>query len=279
MISSAKHILIPTDFSACSKMAMMYAGSIAEKTGAKVTILNVIEPPFNFPTNVEGVIDYLKENAEQHLARMEKEFNTKFAGKKIKFKQQLRIGKPVSQIIEAIGDSKVDLVVMGSGAEESSRTLFFGSISADIMMSSTVPVLAVPENAKELKFENFLFTTNFREGDFNNLKETANFANLFGANIHLLHVAKEKNLETEIKFRGIKELASEEELLSKLNFELIIDGDIVGTMTNYVDSKKISLVVLNRYRKSVLRSLLDENHTKKMRIYSKIPLLVLVGEK
>ena len=279
MISSAKHILIPTDFSVCSKMAMMNAGSIAEKTGAKITLLNVIEPPFNFPTNVEGVIDYLKENAEQHLTRMEEEFNTKFAGKNIKLKQQLRIGKPVSQIIEAIGDSKVDLVVMGSGAEENSRKLIFGSVSTDIMMSSTVPVLAVPENAKELKFENFLFTSNFREGDFNNLKETANFANLFGSNIHLLHVAKEKNLETEIKFRGIKELASEEELLSKLNFELIIDEDIVGTMTKYVDSKKISLVVLNRYRKSVLRSLLDENHTKKMRIYSKIPLLVLVGEK
>ncbi len=279
MISSAKHILIPTDFSACSKMAMMYAGSIAEKTGAKVTILNVIEPPFNFPTNVEGVIDYLKENAEQHLTRMEEEFNKKFAGKNIKLKRQLRIGKPVSQIIEAIGDSKVDLVVMGSGTEESSRKLLFGSVSADIMMSSTVPVLAVPENAKELKFENFLFTTNFRPGDFSNLKETANFANLFGANIHLLHVAKEKNLETEIKFRGIKELASEENHLSKLNFELIIDEDIVGTMTKYVDSKKISLVVLNRYKKSVLRSLLDENHTKKMRIYSKIPLLVLVGKK
>ncbi|MCC5942517.1 MAG: universal stress protein [Balneolaceae bacterium] len=279
MISTTKHILIPTDFSACSRMAMMYAGRIAEKTGAKITLLNVIEPPFNFPTNVEGVIDYLKENAEQHMERMEDEFNKKFDGKNIKIKHQLRIGKPVSQIIEAIGDSKVDMVVMGSGTEESKRQLFFGSVSSDIMLSSPVPVLAVPEKAKDLKFENFLFTTNFRPGDFKNLNETANFAKLFGSSIHLLHVAKEKNLETEIKFRGIKDLAKEEKLLNKLNFELLIDDDVIQTMSKFIDSKDISLLVLNRYKKSVLESMLDENHTKKMRIYSKVPLLVLVGEK
>ena len=279
MISSAKHILIPTDFSACSRMALMYAGSIAEKTGAKITLLNIIEPPFNFPTNVEGVIDYLKENAEQHLESMEQEFEKKFGGKNIKMKSQLRIGKPVSQIIEAIGDSKVDLVVMGSGTLESKRNLFYGSISSDIMLSSPVPVLAVPENAKDLKFENFLFTTNFRPGDFKNLLETANFATLFGSDIHMLHVAKEKDLETEIKFRGIKDLAKEEKLLSKVNFELLIDRDIISGMSTFIDSKNISLLILNRYKKSVLESMLDENHTKKMRIYSKVPLLVLVGEK
>ncbi len=279
MISTAKHILIPTDFSACSRKAMFYAGAIAEKTGAKMTLLHVIEPPFNFPTNVEGVIDFLSENAEQHLDRMEQEMAEKFSGKNIKVKRQLRIGKPISQIIEAIGDLKIDLLVMGSGTEGENRKLFFGSVSADIMLSAPIPVLAVPEHATHLSFDHFLFTTNFRIDDFKNLKETANFAKLFGADIHLLHIAKEKDLETEIKFRGIKDLAKEEKLLSKLNFELLIDEDTIGTMSKFIDSNKISLLILNRYKKSLLENLLDENHTKKMRIYSKVPVLVMIGKK
>lgn len=279
MISSIKHILIPTDFSDCSRKAMVYAGAIADKQNAKVTFLNVIEPPFNFPTNIEGVIDYLKENAEQHLDRLEKEIGEKYPGKKIKVRKQIRIGKPVSQIIEAIGDSRIDLVVMGSVTDSNNRKRYYGSVSANIMQNSLKPVLVVPEHADELKLDRILFTTNFRPGDFKNLKMIVKFADIFGSEIHLLHVSKEKDLETEIKFRGIKDLAAENKLQDKIIFELLTDENTIHALTKYIDSKSISLIVMNRYKKSILESLMEESHTKKMRVYSKVPILVMIGEK
>lgn len=278
MLSSIKHILIPTDFSVSAKKASFYAGAIAEKYSSKITLLNVIEPPFNFPTNIEGVIDYLKENAELHLDKMEKEIKERYPGQDIEVRKQIRIGKPVSQILEAIGDSKVDLVVMGSVTGSNKREILFGSVSGNIMMNSVKPVLLIPEKADDLIFKNILFATNFRPGDFKNLKDLKGFANTFGSNIHLLHVAKKKDLETEIKFRGIKNLVTEKELYEKIKFSLVINTDTIYGVLNYVDSESINIIVLNRYKKSVLDSLINEDHTMKMRIYSKLPILVMPGE-
>lgn len=278
MLSSIKHILIPTDFSVSAKKASFYAGAIAEKYNAKITLLNVIEPPFNFPANIEGVIDYLKENAEQHLDKMEKSIYEKYPEKKFNVRKQIRIGKPVSQILEAIGDSKIDLVVMGSVTGSNKREILFGSVSGKIMMNSLKPVLLIPEKTGDQNFKNVLFTTNFRPGDYTNLKDLAGFADRFGSNIHLLHVAKEKDLETEIKFRGIKDLITEKNFMSKIKFSLVINPDTIYAVSKYADSKSIHIIVMNRYKKSVLDSLINEDHTMKMRIYSTSPILVMPGE-
>lgn len=280
MISSVKRILIPTDFSNTSKKALAYASVLAEKMGARITILNVIEPPFNFPTNVEGVIDYLKENSESHLNRLIDEINDTYPKKKFKVKSQIRIGKPISQILEAINDLDIDLVVIGSSVDAPTRKVLFGSVSTDVILRSNKPVLAVPEevNGSEINFKKILFTTNFRPVDFDNLKETTEFAKLFGSQVDVLHISDEKDLNTQIKFRGFKQLAEESDIYDKLNFKLKINEDAFDGISEYISDYSTSMMVMNRYKKSIVGLLMDKNYAKKMSVYSKVPLLVLIGE-
>jgi nucleotide-binding universal stress UspA family protein len=278
MISAAKHILIPTDFSDSSKNALKHAAVIANKLGARITLLHVIDPPFNFPTNVEGVIDYLKENAEQHLNDMVKLTEKAYPDKTFPVKSQIRIGKPISQIIEAISDLNIDLVVIGSGMDNPARKVLFGSVSTDVILRSPKPVLAVPSHVTAIDFSRILFATNFRDGDLKNLRELGDFASLFNASIHVLHVAEKDSLETDIKYRGFKELVEEKDVCDDIHFEIKTASDAFSGISDYVMSGKISMMVMNRYRKSIVGLLTDKNYAKRLSIYTTIPLLVLIGD-
>ncbi len=280
MFSSVKKILIPTDFSYASKKALSHAAVLAEKTGAKITLLNVIDPPFNFPTNVEGVIDYLQENAESHLEEMIELVQKKYPGKKFTIKSQIRIGKPVSQILEAISDLNIDLVVIGSGADSPAKKVLFGSVSTDVILRSNKPVLAVPEKSNEtnVDYSQILFTTNFRQTDYKNLNLLVDFAKLFDSTIDILHISNEKDLDSDIKFRGFKQLATDEQIYDKLSYNYKIHQDAFEGISEYISENSISLMVMNRYKKSIVGLLVDKNYAKKLSIYSEIPLLVLIGE-
>lgn len=282
MITTLKKILVPTDFSQTSKKALHYATALAESTGAKITILNVIDPPFNFPTNVEGVLDYLQDNSEGHLNDLLTQIEEKFPNKSFKIKSQVRIGKPVSQIMEAISDLDIDLVVMGSGADSPARKILFGSVSTDIILRSPKPVLVIPEKVNgHDAIENFgkiLFTTNFRNGDYKNLKKINDFAKHFHSTINVLHVTDKEDLDTEIKYRGFKQLVEDEQLSDNIKFDLKIHDDAFEGISEYIASNYISLMVMNRYKKSIVGLLMDKNYAKKLSVYSEIPLLVLIGE-
>lgn len=280
MISTLKSILVPTDFSQTSKKALMYAATLAEKTGAKIIILNVIDPPFNFPANVEGVIDYLQENAENHLKEMIFQIDMKVPNKNFKVKTQIRIGKPVSQILEAINDLDIDLVVIGSGVDAPARKILFGSVSTDVILRSSKPVIAVPEKVAghEVDFNKILFTTNFRHADYHNLTVIVEFAKLFNSTIDVLHISEENDLETDIKFRGFKQLVEDNKLYENLSFQLKIGDDPFEGISEYLSENSVSMMVMNRYKKSIVGILMDKNYAKKLSIYAEVPLLVLIGE-
>jgi nucleotide-binding universal stress UspA family protein len=281
MISKIKRILVPTDFSTTSIKALGVAAKIADKLDAKITLLNVIDPPFNFPTNIEGVIDFLTENSEQHLAMAIDKVKKENPGKALQIKSQIRLGKPVSQILEAISDLKFDLVVMGSSTDAPTRKVIFGSVSTDILLRSPKPVLAIPENAdeKNIQLDHLLFTTNFRHNDVENLADLAIFAKHFDASIEVLHIASEDDLKSDIKFRGFKQLVTEKNIYDKIRFEYVVKEDAFEGISEYIGSKPGLTIVMNRYRKSIVGLLVDKNYTKKLSVYSKVPLLVLMGDK
>jgi len=278
MISNVKRILVPTDFSDCSKKAALAAGSVASKFNAGITLLNVIDPPFNFPGNMEGVLDYLRENAEQHLERFKKDLIEASPEIKLSVKHQIRIGKPVSQILEAISDLDIDIVITGSGSDVPARRVIFGSVSTDIILHSPVPVISIPEDSEVVSFNKMLFATNFRSHDLENLQDLVSLADSYDAEIDIIHVSEEQNLETDVKFRGFKDLIREKNLYEPIKFHHVVHDNPFEAISDYVEQNDVSFLVLNRYKKSVVGMLLDKNYTKQLSVYSKVPLLVLTGK-
>lgn len=273
---SFKKILVPTDFSGYSNMALNYAAEIAHKSDAEITLLHVIEPPYNFPSQIDSTLEKIKENSKNQLNSLIKNLKDEHPDKNLNLKDVITTGMTASEIIQSIDRFGSDLVVMGSRGKSAAKKIFFGSVSTDVLLRSPVPVIAYPENASADDFKHLLFATDFRSGDIRNLEKLTGFAELFNSTIHILHVSESSELKTELAFRGLKGLVAEKFSYKNFEFSHIEHEDTLTGISMFNTSSPVSMIVMNRHKKSTLKTLLTSNLTKKMSVYSDVPLMVLI---
>ncbi|MEN4018296.1 MAG: universal stress protein [Methanobacterium sp.] len=145
-----KKILLPTDGSQNAEMAAKHAFLLGSKSGAEITVLNVVETP-RFtgirPVDKEELVDKLKEEGQKSFDRIknmliqsksegkhEKDINLNF-----KFKE----GSPADVILKIIEEEDIDLVVMGTSGKRGMDRFLLGSVAENTMRSAKVPVLVV----------------------------------------------------------------------------------------------------------------------------------------
>ena len=109
-------ILVPIDFSECSKKALRYAVPLAQQFNATVSLLYVI--PANYPVGEFGMIDFayfekeMRLSGERQLAELVKtEVGTKAAAQ-----TRVRAGRPVAQILAQAQEEGSDLLIAWSGS-------------------------------------------------------------------------------------------------------------------------------------------------------------------
>ncbi len=138
------HILVPTDFSPFSDLAIKSATSLASTFQAKVTILHVLtlaevniltSQPGNPWENVVLQIqnDMLKE-AKENLA-------PSFPVEKIAL--EVVAGEPVEEIVRFAEENQVDLIVMGTHGRTGLASVFLGSVTIGVIKKTCIPVMVV----------------------------------------------------------------------------------------------------------------------------------------
>ena len=274
MLSEQSKILIPTDFSDYSRAAFQYGISLATKFGSNIILLHVIEPPYNFATTMENTLEKLKENANDEL----KEWAEKgIREKKVTVDTVLETGMTISSILDSVREKDIDLVIMGSKGETGFAKILFGSVATDIMLHSTVPVLTVPVEMDSFEMNSILFTTDLREKDFESLKEVVKLAKSFNSNIDVLHIAEKNEFEDELRFTGFREMTKEKIDFSDIEFNRHENENALEGINEYLNSQSFSLIVMTRYKKSVIGKLLGKRHTDKIGSYTNKPVLVLIA--
>ncbi|MBI3754411.1 MAG: universal stress protein [Deltaproteobacteria bacterium] len=147
-MKAIKNIIVPLDFSDCSKHAFYYALDIARKEKAELFLLHIID------LDLLDTISSLKlcstakarklmeQNAKAEFNRLRKE-----AAKKamVNVREIIEDGIPFLKILNKARDLSVDMIVMGSfGASSPVRRLFFGSTTEKVLKGANIPILCVP---------------------------------------------------------------------------------------------------------------------------------------
>ena len=149
-----RSILVPIDFSAPSTKALKYAAAFAERFGAKLTLLHVIEPigiP-DFATTSPLVMesDKLVRLSEDKLrgwpARCDIE-------SKLIEKILVRTGRAFHQIAEAARTLKVDLIIIATNGNTGVKHLLLGSTTERVVRYAQCPVFVVREEEREILSE------------------------------------------------------------------------------------------------------------------------------
>ena len=137
-----KNILVPLDFSESSSHALKMAAGLAEKTGAKLTLLHVIHIPACFPMDALQDMDDLKNCARDSLERMAREISPGLIRQKIVLFAHEGIAE---EIIEAAAELSANLIVMTTHKHGRLARVLYECIAEKVQRCAPCPVLAASD--------------------------------------------------------------------------------------------------------------------------------------
>ena len=139
-------ILVPLDFSACSKKALQYAVPFARHFGASLVLLNVVQvhyPTGEFtPPDTPALELELREGSQRELdALVEKEIHGQVPTRTL-----LRTGPAAEEIVFAAEEERADLIIISTHGHTGLKHVLLGSTTEHVVRRAPCPVLTVREN-------------------------------------------------------------------------------------------------------------------------------------
>ena len=137
-----KTILVATDFSDASTLALEYARVLAHRFGAGLRVLHVVDTPLPlgselYVPEVMTVAERAVDEAQQQLATTMAQFTSDdVIG-------QVLVGNAPKKIVEYAEDHDVDLIVMGTHGRVALAHLLMGSVAERVVRTAPCPVLTV----------------------------------------------------------------------------------------------------------------------------------------
>ena len=144
-----KRILVPIDFSDCSKKALQYALPLAKEHQAAITLLYVV--PTNYSLGEYGGIDYASIEAEMRLTGDKKlaQLAADEVGGEVSADPIVRTGSPALEIITTAKSLPADLIVISTHGRTGLKHVFLGSVAEEVVRRAPCPVLVVREREHE----------------------------------------------------------------------------------------------------------------------------------
>lgn len=152
-------ILVPTDFSTATELALDYAVTVASRFGASLQLLHVVDDPLVtgavgsevYITSLPSLRQRLIDDAARRLGRLA------FTCGRVAARREVRIGRPADAICEVAREEGCDLIVMGTHGRTGMAHVLLGSVAEQVVRKAPCPVLTVRDSAR-LAFERDLCT-------------------------------------------------------------------------------------------------------------------------
>lgn len=137
-----KNILVPTDFSACSRKALLYAGNIARRYNSKLTLLHVLPPRPPLIPELPDEDGTLRDALDQ-MKEFQADLLSKGMLRDIPHQLVVKRGKDWYVVSRILQEENIDLIVMGTNGKTGLKRLFLGSFAENVFRNSPCPVVTV----------------------------------------------------------------------------------------------------------------------------------------
>jgi len=210
-------ILATTDFSEDSLSGVSYAVILAEKVGASLHLLHVVEPPSRF-SGMEDVAGALTDSQVAELARSQlKDLCKREIQSNVRVRTSVRIGKAFHEITIAARKSSANLIVIATHGYTAAKRVLLGSTSERVVRHAHCPVLTVPagagSGAKPVPFrlKKILVPIDFSKVSRDALPWAILLGRQFGSTLTLLHVVEKFPIDYTLADRGLDLIRRAEE--------------------------------------------------------------------
>ncbi|HKI31043.1 MAG TPA: universal stress protein [Gemmataceae bacterium] len=145
-------ILVPTDFSKHSHNALNYAVAFADKFGAELYLLHVVQDLALFIPEAVSVAPPVAPAVEQMTAAVHEALQRIVRENdlgRFTVHCDVREGTPFYEIIQYAKESDIDLIIMGTHGHTGLVHVLLGSVTEKVVRKSPCPVLTIRDPEHE----------------------------------------------------------------------------------------------------------------------------------
>jgi nucleotide-binding universal stress UspA family protein len=139
-----QRILVAVDFSNDSKVALEYAGTLAGRLGASLSIVHVVEPDLSIPEADLSLNPKLSDSERQAEAKLDlSALGERMLGACRVVETSVRSGIAFFEIAEAAKALGADFIVIGAHGLAGLNRMLLGSTVEKVVRHASCPVLVV----------------------------------------------------------------------------------------------------------------------------------------
>jgi len=271
-------ILIPTDFSPLSKIAIEYAVGLSKDIKLHLVLLHVVDTnrPAMARLSSRKLEEAIKMSSEQDMIELIKTIK-KENSHNPKISTKIIYGASIEKEVEAFAlKNNIDIICIGTKGASGLKKVIIGSNAAAIIENSSIPVLTIPEYARYRGVDNIVYSS-----DLENLDEEFEiiipFAKLMKAWIHILHInednanfdedfqKQEKRLRTLFSYKKIK--------VKELKATSVVQG-----INQYIADVDADMVTMFTHHTNLFEKLFRKSVTQNTALQTTTPLLTFQKE-
>ncbi|MEJ1224001.1 universal stress protein [Sediminicola sp. 1XM1-17] len=272
-------ILIPTDFSELSKVAVKYAVDFSKDVDVSLILLHIsdVNAPGMARVSSKKLGEAIKTSTEAAMKELVATIK-KENSHQINISHKIVYGTSIAKTIETTAlENNIDLICIGTKGATGLKKIVFGSNAAAIIEHSSIPVLTIPELAEYKGIGNIAYSSDLYHLD-RELKLILPYAKLTDSWIRILHIDKDKEgfdgdlHEKEKSLR--KDFAYE-----KIKFNELKSGSVIEGINKFVSVVDVDMVIMFTHHTNFLEKVFKKSVTQNTAFQTSIPLLTFQKEK
>ena len=262
-----KKILCATDFSDFSNHTVNYGVALAKEFGARLIICHVIDLSSvaiygEFQLDPVGQQKRIIEDANEQLEALT-------GDQPVEWEPLITVGKPADEIIRAVEERDIDLVISATRGRSGLKRLILGSVTERLMLTLPCPLLVLrsPEHDfvktpdQVIKLKKILVGCDFSPDSVQAFNHALSLAQEFQAELHLANVIEppaQPNLMKDHtsaidKIQGdyrnlitqkLKEMVPEEARNWCTPQTSILEGQPDEALAKYAESNDVDMIVM-----------------------------------
>nr|QJR98326.1 universal stress protein [uncultured Muribaculaceae bacterium] len=299
MEGESGNILIPVDFSPYSLLACRLGFSLARKFGLHPVLMHAYATPYfmgsmNYADGTDGNLTDtgsevaeieagfdLRRESERLMNELKHKINIAIEKgdiPEVKFSTSLNEGVPEEVILEYCRLTPPALVVMATRGKDKKESDLVGSVTAEVLDSCRVPVMAVPENCNLESMDSIRHVAYFCNLDQHDIISVDTLMRMFDfpeAEITLIPVNDRAGSGAAEKVKSLCDYFNKNYPTAKFKSEIIPTKSFREHFEEYSVRTGIDFLIVPNKKKNIFSRLFNPGIAHKMLFERDLPLLAL----
>ncbi|MGE5425002.1 MAG: universal stress protein [Syntrophothermus sp.] len=285
-----KKILVPVDFSGHTDVTCNFALEFARVSGAEILLFHtyfdqIIIADSSFPDTIDMSTMYneelLKEvfhQSEKNMEDLRKKVEEKARKEHIEgvtVRSALAGGEIEPELRIICKEFKPDLVIIGSTGKGKTLNIW-GKVSTFIIDHAKVPVLIIPESAKNKSFKKIMLASDLSGNEEQLVYNLMNTFVRFPVTILFTHFTRNKVTEVLGQMEKLEARFAKEKSEGIISFHTVeIQEDNQSAINQFICDNHIDLIAFHPHKHGLFYLLFTKKITKKNLLATNIPVVAV----